>query len=460
MNKQYYLGIDLGTSAVKGLLRSPDGETFKARQPYTAQTPEGWKTAVKVLIAQLMPQSKGRIAAAAFSSQVGTYIINEEEVIPWQSGAGAEELAYIKSVITQEEFIDAISMPHPDLVSYPLPRLLYIQKYFGHGCEVLMPKELLIRELTGETVTDLFSMRGVANLETGEYACGLLERLGIRLKLPMLKRPAELAGYVTETAQKEYGLPAGIPIYLGCNDFYAGLLGMGICQAGDAFDLSGTSEHIGYISRDLNPQGFVSGGYFTGACTYGGTKSSGPSCDFAMKTFGIEGLSLEMLRRKPPIFLPYLNGERAPIFDEKARGVYFGLDANTGPAAMAYATLEGVVFSLYHIATGMKMPRPRRLVCGGGSAQNPLMNALKATLFGCKVVSTRDSDTSALGACILAMTGSGCYPSLNTAVQACTAYSEEILPDDAYRDILLKRFSIYRELYQDLQTSFRNFYDI
>ena len=349
-------------------------------------------------------------------------------------------------------------MPHPDLISYPLPRLLYIQKHYGAGCSVMMPKDFLIRELTGNSVTDIYSMRGIANLQTCQYAAGILSELDIPIHLPELKRPEDLAGYITQAAAEQYGLPVGMPVYTGCNDFYAGLLGMGICRTGDAFDLTGTSEHIGYISENLQSSGFVSGGYFAGFCTYGGTKASGSSCQLAIDNFGIDGLSTgDILPQKPPVFLPYLSGERAPIFDENARGVYFGLHAETDKNMLSYATLEGVVFSLYHIAQSMQMPSPKRLICGGGGARSDFLNSLKATIFGCPVVATQESDTSALGACILAMAACGCYEDLEAAVKASVTYQPEISPDMTLREQLLCRYSIYKELYPALKSTFALF---
>lgn len=456
--KPYYLGIDLGTSSVKGILRSADGETRKAKCTYAQNTPNEWFSALRTLISDLKSRTNGRIAAVGLSSQVGTYVVNGTEVISWQSDAGRSELEEIKSAIGEDEFIRFISMPHPDLISYPLPRLLYIEKHFGTDAEVLMPKELLIRELTGNTVTDLFSMRGIAHLKNGTYAEDLLQKLGIHLRLPHIKHPTDLAGYITEEVALRYGLEPGTPVYLGCNDFFAGLIGMGISHVGDAFDLSGTSEHVGYLSEELNREGFVSGAYFVGNCTYGGTKSSGASCDLAIRQFGIDHIDLEaVLTKNPPLFLPYLSGERAPIFDENARGVYFGLSADTDSASLAYATLEGVVFSLYDIASAMHAPTPRRLVCGGGSSRNELMNLLRATLFECDVVRVQESDTSALGACMLAMVGAGVYSDLSTAIRACVAYDPPVKPDPRYRDILLSRFAVYRELYPALKKPFSDF---
>ena len=457
----YYLGLDLGTSSVKGILRSADGDSIKGKASYSDKTVVGWKSAIGEMLSDMTAELElrgGKIGAIALSSQVGTYVVNGETVIGWQSAAGRDELAEIKSKISQAEFIQDIGMPHPDIISYPLPRLLHIQRTYPNAREVLMPKELLIRELTGETVTDFFSMRGIVHPRTGRYAEGLMERLGITLRLPPVKAPTDRAGYVTERAAKQYGLPAGIPVYLGCNDFFAGLLGMGVYETNTAFDLSGTSEHVGFISEELMPSGVVSGGYFNGFCTYGGTKSSGVSCAFAMKQFGLDGLDLKtMLSSGPPVFLPYLNGERAPIFDENARGVYFGLREGTEKSHLAYATLEGVCFSLLDIAKSLDMPKPDRLICGGGSAVDPLMNALRAELFGCDVLCVTENDTSALGAVMLAMVGDGVYADVPSAIANCVRYHAPIKPCGSYQAQLLHRFEIYRKLYRDLKETFELF---
>ena len=459
--KAFVLGIDLGTSAVKGILRAPDGESLCAKRRYGGEGLTHWLRAMAELIAELKEKSAGEIVAVGFSSQVGTYVIDGGEVISWRDDAGREEMDEILSAIPREDFLRGIGMCHPNLISYPLPRLMYIQKHYGRDVEVLMPKEWLIRELTGETVTDVFSMRGIADLARGVYAEDLKRRLGIDIPLPTMKSPTDLAGYVTEAAAEKYGLAAGTPVYIGTSDFYAGLLGMGLCETGEAFDLSGTSEHIGYLSADLRREGFVSGKYFFDNCTYGVTRSSGPSCDFAIRQFGVEGLELpRMMAGKPPIFLPYLGGERAPISDELARGVYFGIGLETDREQMAYAALEGVAFSLYHIMESIQAPAPTRMICGGGSAANPLMNTLRATLLDCETVCVRENDTSALGACMLAMTGQGIYRDLREAIGGCVSYLPPVRPMPQYRETLLRRFEIYKKVYRDLRMTFRDFHNI
>lgn len=460
--REFFLGIDIGTSAVKGLARDGCGNTIKTRRAYKNADKEGivasWRAALKELIAELNEKAQklgGKFVAVAFSSQVGTYVVNGRDVISWQSSAGKEELKEIKAKFSNERFIREIGMLHPDIISYPLPRLLYIQKVYGTA-EILQPKDYFIRELTGVTLTDVYSLRGLVNPKTGLRAEEIMREIGIKNSLPQHASPKTEAGKVTEKGQNEYGLTQGTPVYLGCNDFFAGLLGIGVYKEGDSFDMSGTSEHVGFISDKLEKNASVSGAYFNGYCSYGGTKASGSACGFAIKNFGIEGLNLcEALKSKPPVFLPYLSGERAPIYDENARGVYFGINAGADNKQLAYSALEGVVFSLYDIATDMKMPKPDALICGGGSAVNSLMNVIKAELFDCPVSRVKENDASALGACMLAMLGSGYKTDLPSAVSDNVEIAETFLPSGEYKTELLKRFDLYKDVYKNLKESFK-----
>ncbi|MBO4356515.1 MAG: hypothetical protein J5850_06665 [Clostridia bacterium] len=455
MKKEFYLGIDIGTSSVKGVLRTVDGETFSFKHSYSGQCPDNWIQAIKMLVSDCNEICGGNITAVGFSSQVGTYVVKGRDVIPWYSGTGREELDFLLSVIPQEDFIKCISMYHPNLVSYPLPRLMFIQKNYGEGCDVCMPKDYIINDLTGENVTDVFSMRGIANLDNCKYADSLISRLGIKQNLPHIGYPTDLVGYVTEKASLKYGLNPDTRVYLGCNDFFAGLLGMGIYNPGDTFELSGTSEHFGYIGNEINRDAFVSGKFFNCNCSYGGTKSSGSACDFAIKNFGIEGIDFEKtVLNDAPIFLPYLNGERAPVFDDNARGVFFGIGSGTDRNALAYSVLEGVVFSIFDIAQSMKIPAPERIICSGGSSNDPLMNKIRASLFDCDIIGVCDNNTSALGACMLAMTGDGLYADLSSAVSDCVRYGIVTKPLPEYREILLKRYLVYKELYGNLKPAF------
>lgn len=458
---KYYLGIDIGTSSVKLVAAAPDGDTYKARCAQPTLSAECWLGALKTALCDLGEKiSLREISAISLSSQVGTYITDNGDVVPWVSSAGESELREIKSGISEDGFIKEIGMAHPDLISYPLPRLLYIKRNYKNVKSVIMPKEAVIQALTGRLCTDTFSQRGICNPTVNSYSEKLLNKFDIDVNLPPILYPTDMAGYVTKEAATIYGLPAGLPVCVGCNDFYAGLLGMGVYKENTVFELSGTSEHIGVITDELIMGKNISGRYFNGYATYGGTKASGVSCDFAIENFGIDGLNEAVEPCDQPIFLPYLKGERAPIYNEKAKGVFFGITDKTTKQDMAYAVLEGVVFSLYHISEQLPMSENAPIITGGGSTADRLMMKLKAELFNREIVHVKENDSSALGAAMLAMVGTGEFSSLEAAIASVVKRDITYAPKGDIREKLLKRYQIYKNLYVSLKGQFEAFSEI
>lgn len=507
------LGIDLGTSSVKLLLRYRDGRTVKVREGYGEPAPSGWWRAVRKALSGLNLEG---LAAIGLSSQVGTYVVDGQEVIPWSGKEGAEELAEIRGRWGRDFFLQEISMPHPNLVSYPIPRLLYIKRHYPKAGKVCQPKDFLCEMLTGNRVTDPWSWRGLARVSGSSdsrscrvperlsgnpgnpdsqtcrvseklsgnpdsqacralerlsgnpgnpdsqacpdltevsgytYSRACLERIGFPLhKLPDMRSPLDLAGYTKEIPVGGGVLPEGIPVFVGMNDFFAGLLGMGVLEAGNLFDVSGTSEHLGVIEEHIHPDTeLVSGPYLSGNVHYGVTASAGASLAYGMELFGYEEADpARNLEQKPPVFLPYINGERAPIWDADARGMFFGIHGGCKKSDMAYAVLEGVLFSLYHIYEAMGKPPADSMRVSGGAASNAVLNRMKAELFGVPVLVSGETETSALGACMAAAVGLGWYAGYREAAgQLCTV-RERISPCGQYKGLLEQRFSVYKELY-------------
>lgn len=456
--KKSFLGIDIGTSSIKALLLFEDGKIIKNRISYSENSLLGIKNAVKQALKKF---KKYHITAISFSSQVGTYVLDDKDIIWWNSSSGKEQLDFIKSKCSKEEFIDEISMDHPEIISYPLPRFLFIKEKYSTVKKVCGLKDYFIEQLTGEYLTDCFSMRGISNIERKEYANNLLNKFEISFDLPKILSEKDLCGHITEKAEKEYKIKQGTPVYLGCNDFFAGILGMGVLKNNQFFDVSGTSEHIGVITENLIDTKMVSGPYFSLNTTYGGTKASGLSCKFAMDNFSLENLDFqEELDKNPPIFLPYLTGERAPIFDENAKGVFFGITDKTDKKSLAYSVLEGVLFSLYDIAQNLGDIEIKNIICGGGSAINNELTKMKAELFNANIINVVENDISALGAAIIAMVGNGFAQNYDQAVEKYVKYFEEVKPLGKNREKLLKRFGLYRSIYQNLKNTFVDFKEI
>jgi xylulokinase len=482
-DQQLTAGIDLGTSSVKVLLTDGKKTIAKASAPYTEPAPDGWIRSVSRALGNLkrvddrMRQSFCRtqdsaeascgdgeerispacIKAVGLSSQVGTYVVNGKYVLGWQKACGTKELEEARGAFSREDFLREISMDHPDIFSYPVPRIKYMagrMKRRGINIHsVCQPKEVLLRMLTGRYVSDQYSWRGLANQKNGRYSRVLLDWLGIPEScLPEIIGVTDMAGTITEDAAKATGLREGIPVYTGCNDFYASLLGMGITKAGQMFDITGTSEHVGAVTETLTQRDrCVSSPYPGGNVLYGVTASSGVSLSYGMRLFDLEKLQTETYLAgglsRAPIFLPYLDGERAPVFDPDASGVFFGIRSGTSKADMAYAVMEGVAFSLLDIRRHLDLPfAPDRIRTAGGASRNHELNQLKADVLGISVEPLAEIDTSAYGACMLACIGKGVYGDPEEAARFMVQTGEQI--DPVYHSELAERFLVYKELYK------------
>lgn len=455
MTDKSVLGVDLGTSAVKLLQRFSDGTIQKEKEKYEKISPNGWWEAI---LRAMRRMDLAGVEAIGLSSQVGTYIVDGEKVISWNEPIGAEELADLKNIYTQETFMTEISMPHPNIISYPLPRLQYIKKKYPNFRKVVQPKDFICEKLTGKCVTDPYSWRGLANLDTKMYSSRFLKDMDIaKEQLPQMIDFTEKAGYTVKHALPGSNLREGVPVYVGLNDYYASLLAMGVWNTGDMFDITGTSEHLGIIEATVDKDTqMVSGPYLQHHVHYGVTASSGTSLDFGLQFSETGEVNIaEALSHKPPIFLPYLNGERAPIWDGDARGSLFGIQAGCSQEDILYAVLEGVSFSLYHIYEEIGKPEAITLCTAGGAAGNRTLGQLKAELFGVPVKILKEHDTSALGACMVAELGRRRYPSVQEAMEDCVGVEETLYPTGAYREILMQRFAIYKELYPALKDNMK-----
>ena len=466
MNK-CVLGIDLGTSSVKIVKKYRDGHIKKLKNTYEEPLPLGWWNSIFELLSQI---KWSEVSAIGLSSQVGTYLVNDKEVIGWNSNAGKEEVKWWKEHYPQERFLEEISMPHPDIISYPLPRLKYIKEHFETIDRVCQPKEYILEKLTGEWVTDPYSWRGLANLATGKYSKFFLKELSLEEeRLPSIRKMDEVAGCTKEITFENSILPSGIPVYTGLNDYYAGLLGMGIGKIGQMFDVTGTSEHLGVLLNETAMNTLlVSGPYIEHAVHYGVTASSGPSIKYGLRLMREHALDSngmirkksaefdldKMVQTKPPIFLPYVKGERAPIWNADARGVFFGVEEGCTTEQMAYSVMEGVVFSLYHIYETMGEPRINQITVSGGAAEIACLNELKAEVFEVPIEIVEESDVSGLGACMVAAVGSGWYQDYQQIALEWVKTSKKIVPTKKYREWFKKRFEIYKELYLNVEPLF------
>jgi xylulokinase len=473
--KDLVLGIDIGTSSVKLLLAGPEGPVAAASRGYgcaaEAQTPAVGLDAIRKATREMSGMADfSAVAAVSLAAQTGTYTLLDGGggvllTVGWASGEGEEDLRELREALPETFFLRHISMRHPALLSYPAPRIRWLRReraaVLDRAAMLLQPKDFLYKAFTGRIASDRYTWRGLANPVDGTFHAEMLEAVGMEPdRLPELFDPWDAPGRLLPEAAAALGLRPETPVYVGCNDFFASLTGMGSNAPGRCFDLTGTSEHIGRIAaKPLESDALISGPYFRDYVQYGVTAASGTSLAWAQEMFPCERAfpaPEEALAggRRPPLFLPHLAGERSPIWDPKARGVFFGLESGHGRADLLYSVTEGVAFSLYQISLLLPGWPDGEVRAAGGASRNRALNRMKASLFNAPIVPAREREAAALGAAAFAAAGLGWFPSARDAAERWVRLEEPVQPDAALREALLPRFEFYKELYPALKGPF------
>lgn len=431
-----YLGVDIGTSSIK-LLLLRSGVLMEERSTYENPTGESMMDAFLRALSALRQRAVfHRLDAIGFSGQTGTYFAVREngEIVcslTWREPGREKELNSLLRAFQPEEMRKMTGMAHPSLASYPIPSIRYLNGLHKHelrDCLFLQPKDYFIWKLCGRALSDPGSWRGFVHAKSGRYDPALLAFAGVREgQLPAMAARTKLDA----AGERLTGLPEGTKVAVGLNDFYAALTGLGLDGPGSCFDVTGTSEHFGVTQSALARGKLISSPYRETYVHYGVTASSGASIDWARALFGAGD---PQIPSTAPVFLPYLRGERAPVFDEKARGLFVGLTDRNGAEELKYSVYEGVVFSVYSIYEALGSPKIEHILGTGGATKNALLNRLKASMFNVPYRAERSVQGSALGAVKL---GGGEWP----------LKWNEVEPEQKLREKLLERYEVYKRLY-------------
>jgi sugar (pentulose or hexulose) kinase/mannitol-1-phosphate/altronate dehydrogenase len=474
------LGIDIGTSAAKiglfsetGALLAMASRAYPTAMPRPGcfeQSPESWWEAVSHGVREVTRDHLGqKIAAVGMTSQIcaPTFVRRDGSplrptMVYWDTRAH-DCVAELYKRIPRETLDKELGIDLPPSPTWPLPRLLWLNRHendtLSQAHALLQPKDYVTFKLTGEFATDVSSSRGLVNLGTGRVATDVLRSLGVRTDLlPRLVEPYGIVGRVSATAAAETGIEAGVPVMAGFNDFNASALGTGL-RDGDSFDISGTSDHIGTVipSPTRNCPQLTCAPYIPGLyLLYGVTSCGGGSWDWFRRAHGLrwEDLAADVAQvsanSEPLLFLPYLLGERAPVWDPRTSGAFVGLRTSHTRGHMARAVLEGVAFSVKQVLDLVETTAGRpgtALHVSGGAARLALWNQIKASVLDRPIVVNEANLVAARGAAILAAIGSGVYPDYASAIESMTGAAEPVLPDAQLSSRYSRLFCIYKELY-------------
>ncbi len=494
----YILAIDTGSSSSKLALFDTQGTLtalvrkagkVMAEEKHNAvreYDPLLWWESTAQGMQELLQTSKvhpSQILAVGLSGQIGTHILIDQHhrtlmsAISWQDGRAADEARWLMEHYGSLD--ESLGMHLPPGTAWPIPRLLWLKKHmpqlFEKPFTLLQTKDYLALKLTGELKTDVLSLRGLVHplkKTLDPLVSHTILGIGDLIdRLPPFQQATDVLGSITEEAAQATGLLAGTPVITGCGDFHASLVGTGIVDGSHAFNITGTSDHIGLLVPQGDKQAYDPRlGRYPSVVEgwdiwYGATSAGGGSLQWFLDSFGtreknqtikayIEGMLKEIEGPSGMLYLPYLNGERAPLWDAQARGTFFGFSAAHTKAHFLKAVLEGVCFSLKDCYAIMEEKHPvlPRIRVSGAAGADHLWNQMKADILQTELQGMECQETSSLGAAMLAAVGIGAYSTIQEAAEAMVRTTTLYTPRkmQAYETM----FTLYRNLYESLKPRF------
>ncbi|MBL8210700.1 MAG: xylulokinase [Bryobacterales bacterium] len=484
----YCLGIDIGTGGSRALLIDESGKVcagFTAihedmtmlRPLWAEQRPENWWDAAQAAVRGVLTEAGidgSQVSAVGLSGQMhGLVILDEAGTVIrpsliWCDQRSQPQVDAINAKVGKEKVLGCIA--NPVLTGFTLPKLLWVRDHepahFARVAKVLLPKDYVRYQLTGEFASEVSDASGTAlfDVVNRRWSGELCEVLGIPMNwLPRVAESPEITGRISEAAAATTGLRVGTPVVGGGGDQAASAVGNGIVEAGNVSDTLGTS---GVVFAHTDSPAYDAAGRVHTFChavpgkwhVMGVTQGAGLSLQWFRNNFA-PGSSYDALTGEAatsPIgaqglsWLPYLMGERTPHLDASCRAAWVGLTAKHTRADLIRAILEGISFSqkdCLEIITGMGVPVSSVRVSGGG-AKSPFWRQMLADVFDKPVATLATQEGSAYGAALLALAGEG--RSVVEVAKSAIAEVSRVQPDGAAAEAYRAPYEAFRGLYPKL----------
>lgn len=484
-----YIGIDLGTSAVKLLLTDEKGTIknvvskeypiYFPNSGWSEQKPEEWWEQVVVGIKELITNvDKDKIDGISFSGQMhGLVILDEsDEVIRpallWNDGRTWEECNYLNEVIGQENLSKYTA--NIAFTGFTAPKILWVKnkepENFNRINKIMLPKDYIAYKLTGVHCTDVSDASGMLLLDV-ENKCWskeMIEICGIKEdQLATLFESYEVVGTLKEEIATELGLNSHVKVIAGAGDNAAAAVGTGTVGNGMCNISLGTSGTIfissGQFGVDphnaLHAFAHADGHYHLMGCMLSAASCNKWWMDDIVKDKDYIGeqQKINKLGENKVFFLPYLMGERSPHNDPDARGTFIGMTMDTTREEMTQAVLEGVAFALrdsFEVAKSLGIQIERTKICGGG-AKSSLWRQIIANVLNVKVDQIESEEGPALGGAMLAMVGCGVYKNVEEAAEQIVKIINTVEPDEALVAKYDAQYKKFAKIYPTVKTLFK-----
>jgi xylulokinase len=493
----YLLGIDVGTGGTRALVIGEQGRVVSAatadHQPFTSpqigwaeQDPRDWWRACGVAVREALGKSRlkgDQIAGVGLSGQMHGAVLLDEQArvvrpaLIWCDVRTEKQCQDLTSQIGADRLIQLTC--NPALPNFTLTKCLWVREHepenWNRVRSLMLPKDYVRFELTGERATDVADASGTLLLDVANrrWSKEILELVQMdESLLPELYESPEICGRISPAGAAATGLRAGTPVVAGAGDQAAGAIGVGIVSPGTVSATIGTSgvvfaatdrpalDHRGRLHTFCHA---VPGRWMV----MGVTQAAGLSLRWFRDQFGADNRieSYENLTSEAAnapagcdglLWAPYLMGERTPYLDPEARGMLVGLTASHTRGHVIRAILEGVAFSLrdtFTIFNEMEVP-VKTIRLGGGGARSKLWRQIQADTYAQPVETVEAEEGAAYGAAILAGVGVKAWPSVDAACNAVVRVALNINPSAEDSLAMDKSYAMYRRIYPAMKNIF------
>ena len=482
------LGVDIGTSSCKTALFDPDGKIVAQggceypvsypRKGWAEQDPAAWWDGVCRAVREMTAGNginPAEIAGIGVDGQSWSAIALDAEgkvlcPTPIWTDTRSEEICRVTAAVLSEERIFGLC-GNPVQPGYTWPKILWYREnrpeVFGKTEKILQSNSYIVYRMTGEITQDLSQGYGLAcfDMRKGCWDDGMCETLGIPRKiLPEIVPCHQIVGKLTKEAAEQMGLAEGIPVAAGGLDAACGTLGAGVVSPGQTQEQGGQAGGMSIcIDRYAADPRLILGFHVVPGrwLLQGGTTGGGGALKWLRETMCPELSFAEMSSLAETAepgsggvtFLPYMAGERSPIWNPDACGVFFGLNFGTTRAQMIRACMEGVAYALRHNletaeAAGARADTLRAM---GGSANSRIWTQIKADVTGHGIEVPGSDTATTLGAAMLAGVGTGVWRNFEEAAGQTVRVNRTVEPDPAAREIYDRGYRTYRQLYEQLK---------
>jgi xylulokinase len=488
-----FLGIDVGSQSLKAVLLDEalrvvgrGGRPYPIDFPqpgWAEQHPDRWEAALAPAVAEALATAGRRredVAAVGIAGQLDGSLPADADgrslgpCLIWMDRRADADLGDLRRQRSPQFFRQRTGANLDG--THMAPKMRWQLDHWSAAraaARFHQPVTYMVERLTGEAVIDhgLASTTLVYDIGTRDFAADLLEAFALeRRLLPRLDRSQAAAGRLTVAGGERIGLPAGVTVAVGTGDDFSTPLGGGIAEPGVIADVLGTAEVVGALTPRplIDETGLVETHCFVGTSLHYVENPgwvSGGALEWLRALLRIDGFSAfdGLATDAPPgsdglIFLPALTGAMTPEWQAAARGCFYGLTPSHGTGHLTRAALEGTAYGLRDVADrlrAMGIAADRVRVLGGG-AKSRLWAQIRADITGLPVERSAVTDSSAVGAAILAAVAVEHAPDVVSAASAATAVAETIEPQPQNRRVYDDMYRRYRELFAALKPLFAN----